>query len=609
MQLVEYYHRIHTELERPGGDITVTLEELAGLLYCSERNVKLILKKMSEQGWIAWTPGRGRGNRSTLRLLTPSGLLLMEEAKQYVRDGNVKSAMELINLRGFPQTLKEEFLEWLSGYFGYQEVGDREKRLDTLRLPYYSPILSLDPAEMLFAKDLHLVKQIFDTLVRFDPKDRSMKPHLAHFWESDASGKIWTFYLRKGIRFHHGRELTSEDVVYTVERLKKREHTATNGWLAQPILRAVAVTPYTVRVELADTNYMFLHYVSAAGLSILPRDVYGSSASGDVGRYPIGTGPFRLTRHEAFVCVLDAYPDYFLERALLDRVEIWIMPSDCEPLQDQRMKMEVEMEVDLRTVRDCDGNPTSAVCCPDNKIITKLEQGCTMLTFNLKGSGPQRSPAFREAVHRLLDRSAMARELGNGDLFPAKGFLPPDPPSLEDDGYDWEAGLRCLRDSGYAGEPLTIQMTTKHEPKGRWIARALAKAGIRTELEFVSKFEAGTLDRMLAADCYLGGVVADEDLDMSLLEMYQIGNMPIRTYFSEELQRELNERISAILKEPSEVERPVRIRELESALHKEHVVVFLLHPIGRTTFSSVINGVSLNSLGMVNFKDLWFQPQ
>lgn len=611
MQLVEYYHRLQIELghSQSKEDITVTLEELAGILYCSERNVKLILKKMSEQGWIRWKPGRGRGNRSALALEADSSRLLLAEARQYVTEGNVKGAMELINLRGFQQALKDEFLEWLSGYFGYQEVGEREKRLDTLRLPYYSPILTLDPAEMLYAKDLHMVKQIFDTLVRFDPKDRVIKPHLAHFWESDATGKVWTFYLRKGVRFHHGRELTAEDVVFTVERLKKREQHATSGWLARPIRRITAPSLYTVRMELHEPNYMFLHYVSAAGLSVLPRDVYGEGApAGRVDRYPIGTGPFRVTRHDDCICVLDAFQEYFLERALLDRVEIWIMPSDCKPSSTELSVGSESAEMDVNPVTSCDISTSPPVRCPDSKIMTKLEQGCNLLTFNMKRKGPHCSRSFRKAVHRLLDRAAMARELGAGDLYPAKGFLPPEPPLTEDDSFDFEEGLRLLKESGYAGEPLRLMLTHKHRPKGEWVEAQLNKAGIRVELDFVSRMEASSMKRFLESHCFLGGVVADDDLDLSLLEMYQIGNMPLRSYFSEELKGDLNARISAILQEPSDTVRPLRIRELESSLKRNYEVLFLLHSICRTSFSSVVNGVSINSLGEVNFKDLWFQP-
>lgn len=599
MQLIEYYHRLQNELPEAGEGLPVTLEELAGILYCSERNVKFILKKMSDQEWILWKPGRGRGNRSELTLLIPSDGLLAEEARRLVKEGHVKAAMELINVQGLQAPVKEQFFDWLSGYFGYQEIGEREKRIDTLRLPYYSPVLTLDPAEMLYAKDLHLVKQIFDTLVRFDPMEKRIKPHLAHYWESDRSGTVWTFYLRKGVRFHHGRELVADDAVFTIERLQKLGRTVTNGWLAEPVKKVAALSPYVLQVELKKPNYMFLHYVSAAGLSLLPRDVYEQGAARQ--RYPVGTGPFRVTRFDDCVCVLDAFADYFMERALLDRVELWMVPMDCRPA------VELQARVEL----------TSASCCEDElqelgasdyKSVTKLEQGCMLLAFNMKQEGPHQNRGFREAVHLLLDRAAMAKDVGNGDMYPAQGFLPQEPPLMEDTSYDPETALWQLRHSGYQGEPLRMMLPKKNEYKAKWIAERLKQAGIPVEFEFLSRLSAVNQDVMKEAHCYLGGAVADDDLDLSLLEMYQIQNMPLRIYFSDELQAELDRRIEAILQEPEEALRPARIRELEMSLKKDCFVLFLLHPTCKTTFSSGLKGVSLNSLGLVDFKNLWVQP-
>jgi SgrR family transcriptional regulator len=597
VQLIEYYHRLQTELPEAGSGLAVTLEDLAGILYCSERNVKFILKKMTDQTWIRWKPGRGRGNRSELTLLMSSDELLEEEARRYITEGNVKAGMELINLPGVQASVKEQFFGWLSGYFGYQEVGDREKRLDTLRLPYYSPILTLDPAEMLYAKDLHLVRQIFDTLVRYDPKEKKILPHIAHYWESDRNGTVWTFYLRKGVRFHHGRELTADDAVFSMERLRKLGRTVTNGWLAEPLQQVTALSPYVLQVELTKTNYMFLHYVSAAGMSLLPRDVYGQ---GEV-RIPVGTGPFRVSRLDDCICALDAFQDYFLERALLDRVELWTVPMDCRPVVDNHAGMDLSsITCGEEIVLEPDGT--------DYKIITKLEQGCALMAFNMKIDGPHQNRAFREAVHLMIDRAAMARETGMGDLYPAQGFLPQDPPLLIDPNYDPEAAVQMLRNSGYRGEPINLMLTNKHKGRGEWIARQLGKAGIRVELEILDLQEASCLEKVKQAQCYLGGAVADEDLDLSLLEMYQVEHMPLRIYFSEELQEELDHRIDAILQEPIDSERPARIRELEGSLKRGSYVLFLLHPTCKTTFSSSVNGVSLNSLGLVNFKDLWFQP-
>lgn len=610
MQLVEYYHRMILELAggrtpgtAGGGEIRVTLDDLAGILYCSQRNVKIILKKMSDQEWIRWIPGRGRGNRSGIEFRADADKLILGEAQRYVKDGNVKAAMEMINLQGVQTSGKEEFLEWMSGYFGYQETREKEKRMDTLRLPYYSTIQTLDPARILFAKDLHLVKQIFDTLVRFDPKERTIKPHLAHHWESNGEGTLWTFYLRKGVRFHHGKELTADDAAFTLERLKGMEQTATNGWLAGPIREVRVLDRFVLQVRLHAPNYMFLNYASAAGMSVLPMDIYGAGTA-HVDRYPVGTGPFRVTRHDDCTCLLDANDDYFLERAHLDRVEIWIMPSDCRPNHDSTAGTELTAVLSS----SCEWSAVPAPCPDGLKQVQQLEQGCLLLAFNLLRDGPQRHRGFREAVHRVIDRAAMARDTGNGNLYPAQGFLPEGELSMGDPSYDREAAIRLLKESGYAGEPMLMYLRQQNEAKGRWIQEQLATIGIAAEVRLLSLEDAADVSKLAEADCFYGGVVADEDLDLSLLEMYQIGNMPLRTYFDKGLQAELNRRIAAILQEPEEKERPARIRELEQLLKEDFHVTFLLHMVGRTTFSPTVNGVSLNSLGMVNFKDIWFQP-
>lgn len=598
MQLLEYYHRLQTQLQTDGDEVPVTLELLADILYCSERNVKLLLKRMSELAWIRWVPGRGRGNRSLLSFLVLSDELLIDEAKRLAEDGSMKAALELMNLPGVRTACKQRYFEWLAGHFGYRETVEREKKLDTLRLPFYAPILTLDPADMLFAKDLHLVKQIFDTLVRFDPQARVVKPHLAHHWEANSEGTRWTFYLRKGVRFHHGRELTAQDAAYTLLRLKAKEQTATNGWLAASIKTAAASSRYTLVVELNGPNYMFLHYVSAAGLSVLPEDIYERTGA-DVALYPVGSGPFRVAAHDDCVCVLEAFVDYFQERAHLDRVELWIIPEECV-LKGKQLHME--------EVRGWEERPTHYACgANDWNKVQRLEEGCYMLTFNMAKQGPHQHRNFRLALHHLLDRGKMVEALGHERFLPAQGFLPPKEPLRYDPDYDGELALRLLNEMQYAGEPLHICLTDKHKEKGNWIKAQCARFGIPVLIHLLSMNELGRIDRLQEADCTVGGVVADEDLDLSIMEMVSIGNMPIGVYLRHELGLELSKRIDAIHREPSERERLVRLGELEQVLKRDGYVLFLLHHRMHTSYHPVVKGVTLNSSGFVNFKDLWFQ--
>ena len=77
---------------------------------------------------------------------------------------------------------------------------------------------TLDPARIRDIYSLAVGQQLFDGLVQFD-QTLSITPALAQFWIASRDGLTWTFTLRKGVKFHHGREVTSDDVVYSFTRL------------------------------------------------------------------------------------------------------------------------------------------------------------------------------------------------------------------------------------------------------------------------------------------------------------------------------------------------------------------------------------------------------
>src|SRR6516225_5462193 len=81
------------------------------------------------------------------------------------------------------------------------------------RRPLGNDPTTLDPASIRDTYSLSVVQQIFDSLVRFD-QTLNVTPALAQFWRASRDGLIWTFTLRKGVKFHNGREVTADDVVY-----------------------------------------------------------------------------------------------------------------------------------------------------------------------------------------------------------------------------------------------------------------------------------------------------------------------------------------------------------------------------------------------------------
>src|SRR5438093_1404615 len=77
---------------------------------------------------------------------------------------------------------------------------------------------TLDPARISDIYSRSVSQQIFDGLVQFD-HTLAIAPALAQFWKASRDGLTWTFTLRKGVQFHHGREVTADDVVYSFTRI------------------------------------------------------------------------------------------------------------------------------------------------------------------------------------------------------------------------------------------------------------------------------------------------------------------------------------------------------------------------------------------------------
>ena len=116
-------------------DITTSIEEISGILFCTPRNSKSVLKKLVNLRWINWISGMGRGNKSKLIFLEQPYNLIMKKCMELIKQGEVKSARNLINDYSDMYTdLASEFNSWVDTLFGYNVEISGNKKLDILRL-------------------------------------------------------------------------------------------------------------------------------------------------------------------------------------------------------------------------------------------------------------------------------------------------------------------------------------------------------------------------------------------------------------------------------------------------------------------------------------------
>lgn len=609
MQIEQHYVNLRSALPVDNdAPLTITLERIAHICSCTERNAKLLLKQMGELGWITWSPGRGRGNKSTIVFRKQIEEVVFILAEELVQKGHFQRAFALLDQYQVKGTLLDSFIQWIYQYLGYQVETRDHSDYETLRFPFYRTIPRLDPLYVTRRTEAHMVKQLFDTLVRFDPETKTIKPHMAHYWECNDVGTEWTFYLRKGILFHHNKQLTAHDVKFTLERLRDKADVSPFYKTFADIQEIVVEKETMIHVRIAGTNFLFLHFLSSTCASIVPRDVLLSQPEQFM-HMPIGTGPFRLTQNDHSMFRLEAFANYFWGRPHLDCIELWIIP-----------------ELGEFPVYELSGNQISYFpfgVKPKNGTrglldVNHIEMGANFITFNLRKTGVVQHPAFREAFHYIIDRTKLIEELGEARYCPAQSLIPIDLNSAEIRGtisqhrIDLAKIESHLQSSGYNGETLklfTYQPGSSSEKDAYWIQQECKQVGISIEVRVYEIEELQQQETIMEADFILTGEVFDDDLELSLVETYQRSSSFIRNHLNDELLTQVDLKLGEVIREPSSVLRMNQLLSIDRFLSEERALLFLYHSEHSTKHHQSLSGVNLNSYGWADYRTLWFKEK
>ncbi|MNF58849.1 HTH-type transcriptional regulator SgrR [compost metagenome] len=342
---------------------------------------------MQDQGWLSWSAEAGRGRRSRLILLDNQESLTRRRLRDLLSQGQLAQAVRLAE--GRLDLLTPLLIEQLG-------QATREGR-QILRVPYYRPLPHLLPTDPLRRSEVHLSRQIFNGLTRRNEENGEIEGDLAHHWEC-LGPCHWRFYLRPAVRFHHGRELAVEDVMESLLGLRDRP-------LFAHLARLESRWPRTLDLHLDSPDPLLLHLLAEPVAAILPRELKGEAG---FALQPVGTGPYRVTANDPLQLCLEAFDDYFGLRALLDEIDIWMLPELAERLESH-----------LQLGRDSPELGTM-------RGESELESGCYFLLQDDR-SPPLQDPALRQWLTRLLNPIALmgrvAPELQRG-WTSALGLLP-----------------------------------------------------------------------------------------------------------------------------------------------------------------------------------------
>lgn len=329
--------------------------------------------------------------------------------------------------------------------------------------------ITLDPALSAEMSSHTYVMQIFSGLVGFDDSLRPA-PDIADRWEKSADGKTYTFYLRKSVKFHSGREVKAADFKYSWERAcDPATGSMTAGTYLNDIVGAKemlagkarelsgvkVIDDYTLQVTIDAPKAYFLSKMTYSTAMVVDRSNVASGR--EWWRKPVGTGPFKLRDWQQDKLVtLERNGDYYGKPAGVSRVVFKLfggVPMNLYELGE--IDVTQVSQNDIERARDKSGPFAS-------QLSTTAELSLYYVGFNAT-TPPFDDANVRRAFSHGIDKQRLIDLTQYGMVRKAEGFLPPGMPGYNAGvkGLDFNVATAksLLASSKYAGKLPPVAIT------------------------------------------------------------------------------------------------------------------------------------------------------
>jgi peptide/nickel transport system substrate-binding protein len=400
-----------------------------------------------------------------------------------------------------------------------------------LRARFNADIRSTDPGTNRDANTDGVMGHVVEGLVAFR-EDTSTGPMLAESWEISPDGKIYTFHLRKGVKFHNGAVMTADDVVWSFKRwldpaTQWRCLSEFSDTGITKILGVEATDPQTVVITLERPTALLLGTLArpdCGQTAILHRD---SLAPDGKWREPIATGPFKLgewkrgqyvdlIRFDDYVSRTEPRDGYTgAKKVEVDKVRINIIP-DSSAAKAGLLSGSLDIISSLSV-------PEIEELKAHTEVKLSITPALGLTGILLQSNDPLlKDVRIRRALALSLDTKEIADVVMQGTASANNSALPIGSPfhgAVEKQGYtqDIAQARKLLAEAGYKGQPIKMIANKRYSFvfDSAVLVQAMAQAiGLKIEIEVLDW--ATQLDRYSKGDYQAMAFVYSARLDPSL---------------------------------------------------------------------------------------------
>ncbi len=365
--------------------------------------------------------------------------------------------------------------------------------------------------------------QVYSRIVDFERGGTTVVPGLAERWTISPDAMTYTFFLRKGVKWHSNKNFTptrdfnADDILFAIERQWKESnpyfkvtstnHTYFNDMGMDKLLKSVdKVDDYTVKVVLSHPEAPFLSNLAMEYAGVQSKEyadaMLKAGTPEKIDQEPIGTGPFYLVQYQKDAVIrYKAFPQYWGGKAKIDDLVFAITP-DASVRWAKLQKGECHVmpypnPADLEAIRKD----------PNIKVLEQAGLNIGYLAYNTQKK-PFDDVRVRKALNMAINKKAIIDAVYLTSGVAAKNPIPPSMwsynDSIKDDAFDPEGAKKLLAaagmPNGFATDLWAMPVQRPYNPNARRIAELmqadLAKVGVKAEIK---SFEWGEYRKRLQA--------------------------------------------------------------------------------------------------------------
>jgi peptide/nickel transport system substrate-binding protein len=329
----------------------------------------------------------------------------------------------------------------------------------------------------------------WDFLLHIDRTTGKTVPALATSWKY-VNDKTIELELRKGVKFHSGKEMTADDVVYTINYISDPKNPKVDKRMIDWIDHAEMLGPYKVRI-VANKTYPAAPHILAGFIAIYPQGCYDKDKEQSMNLHPDGTGPYKIVEVELPKRVVlvknnNYYSDSPKGRPSVGKIVLRVIPDiNTQVAELLTGRLDLLQTVPTDVAEDLAKNPNF-------KVEASATMRCSYMVMDAAGrSGdtPFKKAKVRQAVAHAIDREGIVKNLIRGTAqvlhsacYPAQFGCTGEVAKYD---YSPAKAKKLLAEAGYPQGFKTKFYSYYDRPTCEAVINNLKDVGITTEFQFI----------------------------------------------------------------------------------------------------------------------------